>query len=128
MNMSQKISPEVQIAGLFQLLGQPVRMQILLVLAKDEACVCHLEAALGLRQAVISQHLMVLRKAGLVEIRRSGRHIFYTLSQVWTTDLLFQAAKSIGIPVDCLEAVAIRPVTGCPCPQCSPGTVPCKGK
>lgn len=53
------------IADLFRLLGQPVRLRILLAIGTGEACVCHLEAHLGLRQALISQYLMVLRDAGL---------------------------------------------------------------
>ena len=54
------------LSDIFQLLGQPNRLYILLTIARDEACVCHLEAVLGIRQATISQHLMVLRDAGVV--------------------------------------------------------------
>ena len=51
-------------AHFFKLLMHPARLEILDELRKDEACVCHLEAKLGYRQAYISQHIMVLRKAG----------------------------------------------------------------
>ena len=50
-------------AQLLHLLGQAERLSILLAIGNGEACVCHLEAALGLRQAYISQHLMTLRQA-----------------------------------------------------------------
>lgn len=56
--------PEEQISKLLSLIGQPARIQILLIIGAQEACVCHLEAVLGMRQASISQHLMVLRKTG----------------------------------------------------------------
>ena len=62
------------LAEVFRILGQPTRLQIILILAQDRACVCHIEAVTGIRQAVISQHLIVLRKAGLVGTQREGRH------------------------------------------------------
>ena len=91
--MPVNISPElsVPLAETFRLMGQPVRIQILLTIAKEEACVCHIEAALGIRQAVISQHLMVLRDAGLVATNRDGRNIYYRLSN---TDVYDAQGKS----------------------------------
>ena len=65
---------------MLSLIGQPARIQILLIIGAQEACVCHLEAVLGMRQAGISQHLMALRKAGLVTAQRDGRNIFYHLT------------------------------------------------
>ena len=65
------------IAGLFNQLSQPARIQILLVLREQPACVCHLVAALGLRQAAISQHLMALREAGWVKTTRKSRFIYF---------------------------------------------------
>jgi DNA-binding transcriptional ArsR family regulator len=53
-------------ARLFRILSNPARLDLLACLRDGEACVCHLEAALGLRQAYISQQLAVLRQAGLV--------------------------------------------------------------
>jgi len=61
---------------LLRLLGQAERLSILLAIGEGEACVCHLEAVFGLRQAHISQQLMVLRDAGLVTDRRDGWNIF----------------------------------------------------
>ena len=49
----------------FKALMHPTRMAILDTLREGEQCVWHMEAAFGLRQAHISQHLMVLRDAGL---------------------------------------------------------------
>jgi len=64
-------------AKLFKILMHPTRLAILDILRGEEQCVCHIEAMLGLRQAHISQHLMVLRDAELVEDRREGWNIFY---------------------------------------------------
>lgn len=123
-NISVNLAPEDEIARLFSLIGQPARIRILLVIASEEACVCHLEAVLGMRQASISQHLMALRKAGMVATNRIGRNIFYRLVRPEVLAVLGQAAQLAGIAPDALSALARRPVAGCPCPQCNPDLDP----
>ena len=54
-NVSDISKPEGVISKQFSLIGQPVRIQILLVIARQEACVCHLKAVTGMRQASKSQ-------------------------------------------------------------------------
>ncbi len=95
-----------------------------MVIADQQACVCHLETVLGLRQASISQHLMVLRKAGLVTTQRDGRNIYYKLQQPEVIVILEQAARLLGSDPDILRSLAIRPIPDCPCPQCNPGMDP----
>lgn len=112
------------LAEIFRLLGQPVRIQILLVIGRDEACVCHIEAVLGIRQAAISQHLMVLRDAGLVSTNREGRNIFYRLATPELFDAIYQVATVAGIATGELARLAAKPVPGCPCPHCNPGMDP----
>jgi len=116
--------PEEQISKLLYMIGQPARIQILIVLGGQEACVCHLETALGMRQASISQHLMVLRKAGLVTSHRDGRNIFYHLTRPEVVNVLKQTALLTGSSPDALDALMARPVPNCPCPQCNPGLDP----
>ena len=116
--------PEEQISKLLSLIGQPARIQILLIIGAQEACVCHLEAVLGMRQASISQHLMVLRKTGLVATHRDGRNIFYRLARPEVVDVLRQAAQLTSIRPDVLDGLGVRPVQGCPCPQCNPSLDP----
>jgi len=123
-NISAADPPIEDISRLLTLVGQPVRIQILFVISRREACVCHLEAALGLRQSSISQHLMALRKAGLVTPCREGRNIFYQLEQTGVITLLQQAAQLAGIQPDVLQRLGQRPVENCPCPQCNPGMEP----
>lgn len=69
-----------KLAEIGKALGHPTRLQILQVLRVEEACVCHLEAIIGQRQAHISQHLARLRDAGLVVDRRDGMNVFYSLT------------------------------------------------
>ena len=105
-------------AALFKLLSHPSRLAILHVLRDGEQCVCHMEAVLGLRQAYISQHLMVLRQAGLVTDRREGWNVFYRVVKPEVYALLeaaFATLQPAGAPplLFCLE----KPVA-CPCPKC----------
>jgi DNA-binding transcriptional ArsR family regulator len=124
--MPANISSEASasLAEAFRLLGQPVRIQILLTIANQEACVCHLEAALGIRQAVISQHLMVLREARLVAANRDGRNIFYRLARPGLFEAICQVAEVAGIPADDLAWYSRRPLLNCPCPRCNPEVDP----
>ncbi len=68
-------------AKLFRILMHPARLEILAVLRDGEHCVCHLEAALGYRQAYISQQVSVLREAGLIQERRDGLNRYYRVIQ-----------------------------------------------
>ncbi len=110
---------EDEIASFFQLLSQSIRIQILLMIGEKEACVCHLETFLGHRQAVISQHLMVLRDAGLVTTRRDGRNIYYRLVNPKLLSIIQQAAYQIGITPEIFKAIHNKPVKKCPCPHCN---------
>lgn len=104
------------LAEVFSLLGQPARLQIVLVIGRGHACVCHLEAVLDLRQAYISQQLMLLRKEGLVKTERCGRHIFYSLGDPRWLDLIEQAARIQGME---LPNYDLPEIEGCKYPNCS---------
>ncbi|MFM8319299.1 MAG: ArsR/SmtB family transcription factor [Chloroflexota bacterium] len=110
----------LQLAGLFKALSQPVRIEILLAIGSGEACVCHLEAALGQRQAYISQHLMALREAGLLEARRDGRFIYYRLAGGRLLPLIHAAAELLEFHPGALPAISGALPTGCECPHCAP--------
>ncbi len=123
MNISTQI-PQKELSNLLFLIGQPVRLQILTALGIQEACVCHLEAVLGLRQAALSQHLMILRKAKLVNSRREGRNIFYRLANPDLLVSLQQLGSAAGVDLKFFTSIPCSPVTGCPCPMCNPDMDP----
>ncbi len=103
---------------LFKAVGHPARLAILDVLRDGEACVCHMEAALGYRQAYISQHLMVLRDAGLVQDRRDGWNIFYSVTNPSVFDVLSAAQSATGSHA--APRAHPRKIDSCPCPHCNP--------
>ena len=61
-------------------LADPTRVRILGLLAGGQVCVCHIHDALAIPQPTVSRHLAHLRKAGLVDTRRQGTWIYYTLA------------------------------------------------
>ena len=65
--------------SIFKALSDQTRLRILKLLLKKELCVCEIEAALDLSQSKVSRHLTVLRSVDLVEDRREGLWIFYSL-------------------------------------------------
>jgi hypothetical protein len=90
----------------------------------QEACVCHLEALLGMTQASISQHLMILRKSGQVTTRRDGRHIYYSLSNPSLLEIFQKVGSLNGIETRQMENRNTSSIPGCPCPICNPGIDP----
>lgn len=103
-------------AKLFRVLMHPARLAILDVLRTNEACVCHLEAALGYRQAYLSQQLMVLREAGIVGDRRDGWNVYYRVSKPGVLNVMDAARQALGerkrpdVPVI---------LDTCTCPHCA---------
>lgn len=68
------------LAAVFRALGDDTRLRIFLLLTRGESCVCEIEDMLGLSQSLVSNHLGVLRRLGLVQGRRDeedARWIFY---------------------------------------------------
>jgi ArsR family transcriptional regulator len=98
----------------YKVLMHPLRLAILDLLRDGEQCVCHMEAVFGLRQAYISQQLMVLRSAGLVEVRREGLNIYYRVIQpeIYT---VIDAMRRMTQTEPVLPA---KPLLPCHCPTC----------
>ena len=93
----------------------PARLAILDLLREGEQCVCHMEATFGYRQAYISQQLMVLRDAGLVEDRRDGLNIYYHVIRPEIFAVLDAMRKVTGV-----HTSAAKPNGNtCTCPNCA---------
>ena len=101
-------------------ISNPFRIRIILAIGKGEACVCHLETVLRKRQAFISQHLMALRKVGILETRREGKYIFYRLTDQDIFVLIRNAGKLAGLEDDQLPKSEYPEYSPkCSCPHCA---------
>jgi ArsR family transcriptional regulator len=67
------------IAERFRLLGDPVRLRLLQTLEAGEMSVADLVASTGAAQASVSKHLQLLLRGGLVQRRRQGMFVYYSV-------------------------------------------------
>lgn len=110
-----------KVSDILQAISAEPRLQILLAIGEGEACVCHLEAMLGYRQAYISQHLMALREAGILETRRDGKYIYYHLEKPDLLAIVKSTAKLAGLDISADVERVSNLHEPCECPRCNPG-------
>ena len=94
------------IITLLSALADPTRLRLVRLLLQEELCVCELVDALRIPQYKISRHLGKLRGVGMVEARRNGRWIYYSIGRqgelnAFQRDLL----KVMGVHLDGVPAV-----------------------
>lgn len=86
MNTSLPIDPQVlrgaaeQAVAALKVLANEDRLLLLCQLSQGEMCVSELEESLGIHQPTLSQQLGVLRTEGVVDTRRDGKRIYYSVA------------------------------------------------
>lgn len=80
-------------ALLLRTLGHPVRLRIAAGLAGRCACVKEIWECLEMPQAVVSQHLKVMKENGILEARREGARVCYSLKD----DALAGLIRILGV-------------------------------
>jgi DNA-binding transcriptional ArsR family regulator len=104
--------------AVFEALGDPTRRQIMELLASGEqpagTAVTRLQARAPISQPAVSQHLKVLREAGLVTVRAEGTRRLYAIdkaglaaAQAWLARLADPLAQ-LAQPLDALETEVAR--------------------
>lgn len=77
-----------RLARLLKAVADPARLQLLAVLQSGgEACVCDLQAAVGLSQPTVSYHLKMLASAGLITREQRGTWAWYQISHARMREL-----------------------------------------
>lgn len=77
-----------QAVGALKVLANEDRLLLLCQLSQGEMCVSDLEQTLGIHQPTLSQQLGVLRNEGVVETRREGKSIFYSVANPAMLEIL----------------------------------------
>ncbi len=77
----------IDVESITRALADPLRARIVELLADQRLCTCHLVEVTGARQTNISNHLRILREAGLVEPQPAGRYTYYRLRPAALTAL-----------------------------------------
>lgn len=85
MSKSEKFKPDPKrlngYTAVLHALTHPLRLQIVGFIDRSEsACVNEIFAELNIEQSLASQHLRILRQAKLVDTRRQGKFVYYTLN------------------------------------------------
>jgi ArsR family transcriptional regulator len=70
------------LAAFFAALADENRLRLLYLMKDGEICVCYLQGVLQTNQPKISRHLSYLKRAGLVEARRDGKWMHYSLKKL----------------------------------------------
>ena len=83
------------LAELYRVFGDSTRIRILYVLFESEMCVCDIAQALGMSLSAISHQLRILKQARLVSYRRSGKTVFYALSDDHVRSLIDQGLEHV---------------------------------
>ena len=68
--------------------GHPVRLKLLCMIEKEDACVTELWRCLNQSQPVISQHLAVLKEKGIVEAQIEGNKRIYSICDPFVRDIV----------------------------------------
>ena len=99
-SLEYPVSPPREIldgAGeLLRALAAPVRIAIVLQLRESQRCVHELVDALGVPQPLVSQHLKILKAAGVVAGERSGREVLYRLADHHLAHIVVDAVAPAG--------------------------------
>ena len=83
------------LSELFKVFGDSTRIRILYCLFESEMCVCDIATLLNMTPSAISHQLSVLKKSKLVKSRRSGKTIFYSLSDSHVRAIINQGMEHI---------------------------------
>jgi ArsR family transcriptional regulator len=79
MNREEKNRSQA-IAEVFKALGHPSRVFVVEKLKDSEHCVCELSELIGVDMSTVSRHLSILKKAGIVQDRKEGTTVYYSLA------------------------------------------------
>lgn len=80
----------------FAALADPNRQAIINILKKEEKAVAAIAEHLNITLPTLSHHLDILKRAGLISARRSGRQIFYSLNMSVLEEISESLIKFIG--------------------------------
>ena len=96
-------------ARIIAVLANPKRLEIIDLRGRQERTVSELASALDIAQAATSQHLAVMRKAGVVETRKDGNFVYYRLADPKIADACGVMSRAV---VDLLvsQQERLRPV------------------
>lgn len=86
---------DLLLSNIFKALAHPTRVQIIKLLKAGELCVCEILPNLNSEQSNTSQHLTLLKNHGIVESRKEGSKVIYSIRNHEVIDMLTLAESMI---------------------------------
>ncbi len=94
-----------KLINFFRAVGEETRVKIILMLFKEEMCICELIEELKLSQSAVSHHVKILKQAELVNDRRNGKWTFYSINKSGFKAHLESMQEEFINPIDNYEYV-----------------------
>lgn len=105
------------IIQIFKALGDETRLKILIILSKRKICAKGISRHLNISEAAVSQHLKILKDAGIIAGEKVGYYVYYHLQHSFVLllmnfayelekkeDILDSCKFGVDIPIDCKAA------------------------
>jgi ArsR family transcriptional regulator, lead/cadmium/zinc/bismuth-responsive transcriptional repressor len=84
-----------EIADFFKLFGDPTRIKILFALGASELCVGDIASLLGMNHSAVSHQLRLLSRSRLIRSRKTGKNVYYSISDKHIKNVLAQGFEHI---------------------------------
>lgn len=84
------------LADFFKILGDSTRCNILFAIDGGPMCVCDIAELLGMTKSAVSHQLKVLRQSHLVNYKKVGKNVYYTLADDHVRDIIEKALEHIN--------------------------------
>jgi len=89
-----------KILEILKILSDETRLKVVYLLKEDELCVCELMKVLRMSQSRISNHLRILRNTGIIEVKREGKWMFYSMAKNTLDKALLEIIQNIVDKID----------------------------
>lgn len=82
-------------AEILRALAHPIRLAILELLRPGEVCVCDIATSIGAERSNVSRHLAVMSRAGVLQTRKEGLKVFYSLRTPCLLEMIACATRAV---------------------------------
>lgn len=83
------------VSDTFDLISNYTRLKILWLLCHTEECVMNIATAVNMSSPAVSHHLRILKSAGLITGKKSGKEVYYTLSDTEEAGLVHKIVDAV---------------------------------
>ncbi|MGL4973160.1 MAG: ArsR/SmtB family transcription factor [Culicoidibacterales bacterium] len=96
---------KMKVARYFKALGEPIRLQLLAHISQGQNCICHLQNQFSVSQPTLSHHMKILVDAGVVDSKKIGKNVYYTINQAELSEMMtyLDGLNGVFVPTEGCE-------------------------